>query len=567
MANVTPDGEVPALVADDRRIENDEKAEPRESAASGRERLPPASVIIPVRNDPVHLARCLTALGASDHPRLEIIVVDDGSTDDTPQVAVRHGARLIRMERHSGPAAARNAGARQALHPYLFFIDADVCVHPSTIRQGVEVLAGSPSIDALFGSYDQSPGARNVVSQYRNLLHHYVHQGANREAFTFWSGCGAIKRSVFLEVGGFNTGYEHASIEDIDLGARLRKAGRRVVLVKEIQAQHLKKWTLLGMIETDVLKRAIPWTLLLLREGHLPNDLNLKSSQRLSVLLTFGLTAMLLLGSWFYRSLLLLPLGVLLGVVLIDRWTQKRPVPALLRILIVLAGLSALAVMLWEIGPGANPIRPDPGRGGELLLLLTLASLLGIVLLNLRFYVFLAKVKDPLFLLPAVPLHILYFLYGGLAFVLAAGWYAIGGRHLGLGVRRNLRHLTEGRARRPQTREIVEQRLRQAFAHYDPVALGGAVAAVAAGGFFLATAVLLLRPEEVKGPTLSLLGQLLFGFEVSWGGSLIGLLEAGIGGFAFGYVLARMINLLVSTAEIALWHELDRIQGAEQADR
>ncbi len=127
--------------------------------------------------------------------------------------------------------------------------------------------------------------------------------------------------------------------------------------------------------------------------------------------------------------------------------------------------------------------------------------------------------------------------------------------------------MREGPVPRPRTREIVEQRLRQAFAHYDPVALGGAVGTVAAGGFFLANAVLLLRPEEPKGPTLSLLGQYLFGFEVSWGGSLIGLLEVGLGGFVFGYVLARMINLLVSTAEIALWRNLERIRGSEQAHR
>lgn len=109
----------------------------------------------------------------------------------------------------------------------------------------------------------------------------------------------------------------------------------------------------------------------------------------------------------------------------------------------------------------------------------------------------------------------------------------------------------------------IEERLRQAFARYDPVALGGAIGVVAACGLFLVTAILLLRPEEPKGPTLSLLGNYLFGYEVSWGGSLIGCLGAGVFGFCFGYVLARMINLLASAIETALRREIQMSQILE----
>ena len=103
----------------------------------------------------------------------------------------------------------------------------------------------------------------------------------------------------------------------------------------------------------------------------------------------------------------------------------------------------------------------------------------------------------------------------------------------------------------------LEDRVREAFARYDPVALGGAVGIVAAVGLFTATVILLLRPEEPKGPTLSLLGQFLVGYEVSWLGSAVGLVEAGIFGFAYGYVLARILNALVSFAETALRRDLE----------
>ncbi len=110
---------------------------------------------------------------------------------------------------------------------------------------------------------------------------------------------------------------------------------------------------------------------------------------------------------------------------------------------------------------------------------------------------------------------------------------------------------------RPAVAPSLEKRLLAAFARYDPVALGGAVGAVAALGLFLATAVLVLRPEEPKGPTLSLLGNYLFGYEVSWAGSAVGFLEAGLAGFGFGYLLARLLNAMISNAETTLRRELE----------
>lgn len=95
----------------------------------------------------------------------------------------------------------------------------------------------------------------------------------------------------------------------------------------------------------------------------------------------------------------------------------------------------------------------------------------------------------------------------------------------------------------------IEDVLRSAFARYDPVALGVAFAVVGGSGLFLAAAAMLLQPGEAAGPTFSLLGNYLLGFEASWIGAVIGLFEAGLGGFGMGYLLARAINRMVG------WHE------------
>ena len=133
------------------------------------------TVIVPVYNQPAELAQCLAALEASTGPDTEIIVVDDGSTGDTVAAAAPTSARVLRLADNAGPAAARNHGARHARGEILFFVDADVIVAPGAVQHVTRVLSGDPTIAAVFGSYDASPRSQGVVSQYRNLLHHFVH--------------------------------------------------------------------------------------------------------------------------------------------------------------------------------------------------------------------------------------------------------------------------------------------------------------------------------------------------------------------------------------------------------
>lgn len=277
------------------------------------------SVIIPVYNNPQDLRECLSALIASSCPGSEIMVVDDASTDDTPSVAAQMGVRVLRLAKNSGPAAARNYGARHALGDILFFVDADVVVAPGAVRRVLAVFAEHRDVAAVFGSYDAEPRAKGVVSQYRNLLHHFVHQNGNPEASTFWAGCGAIRRSVFQELGGFDAQrFPRPSIEDIELGYRLRQAGHRILLDKALQGTHLKRWTLGAVIRTDIFQRAIPWSRLILERRKAPDDLNLKGGQRLSIALV-GLACLSLPLVLFRFELMSLPAVCLVGVIVLNR--------------------------------------------------------------------------------------------------------------------------------------------------------------------------------------------------------------------------------------------------------
>jgi GT2 family glycosyltransferase len=261
---------------------------------------------------------CLQSLAASDTTPEEVIVASDGDSDGSWRVAEEFGAQVLRIPTRQGPAHARNLGARAAKGDILFFFDADVAIPKNAMGRVIDTFQRSPDVAALFGSYDDEPFEINFLSQYKNLLHHYVHQRSKEEASTFWSGCGAIRREVFLAMGGFDEGYLGPTIEDIDLGYRMKKAGYRIRLVKELQVKHLKRWEVMSLLKADFLYRALPWTDLILNEGRFIDDLNVGLSGRLSVICTFLLLSTLC-GAFWIPWLLAAAVACMIGLLLINR--------------------------------------------------------------------------------------------------------------------------------------------------------------------------------------------------------------------------------------------------------
>lgn len=350
--------------------------------ASPRPRRPTLSVVIPVNNGGRDFERCLRGLRDSSWTDYELLVVDDGSTDDSARLAEWFGAQVIRNPRKLGPAAARNDGALAASAPLLFFVDADVEVHPDAIARAMARFDADPELSGLFGSYDANPAAPGLVSRFRNLLHHYVHQSGVfvenvRQVQTFWTGCGMIRREVFLESGGFDPQlYRRPAIEDIELGYRITRAGHRIVLARDVLATHLKRWTLFEMVRTDILRRGVPWMLLMKRSKVVETDLNVSRSQRACVAAT-GLGVLGMLGSPWLPALLAIVPFTLAVIVLLNhefyRFLVQRKGPvfaigstALHLIYYCCCGASVvLAEILWLTS--AQPqetadVQPTPDR-------------------------------------------------------------------------------------------------------------------------------------------------------------------------------------------------------------
>ncbi len=250
------------------------------------------SIIIPVCQGGGKFATCLASVLSAVSPIDEIIVVADGEGDGSWRRAEEAGARIVKLPVSSGPARARNLGAEAATSEILFFVDADVAIPADAIERVRAAFQNDREVAALIGSYDEAPAELNFHSQYKNLFHHFVHQGGATEASTFWGACGAIRREVFLNAGGFDQSYERPCIEDIELGYRLRAGSHKIRLLPDLQVKHLKRWDARSLVRTDLLDRATPWTELILnhfvrRRAPIGGDLNLGLSYRLSLITSF----------------------------------------------------------------------------------------------------------------------------------------------------------------------------------------------------------------------------------------------------------------------------------------
>jgi len=422
------------------------------------------SIIIPAHNAALHLVRCLTAICESSRVPHEIIVVDDASKDSTAVVATRLGATVLSTGTNRGPAFARNLGAKTATGDILFFLDSDVCVQSNTLEKILSSFHADSTLDALMGSYDSNPSSPDFISQYRNLMHCYVHQSGEENASTFWSGCGAIRRTLFLEHSGFHEGYGRPAIEDIELGYRLIRAGRKIILDRSIQVTHMKRWTFWGLVKTDIFDRGIPWTELILRDRCLPDDLNLQLSQRVSVALVFLLVGLCGVMTLMRGSYALISLFVIVFLMLARWWGEMgnyerpRTAFAILTSTLAIVGVAAYWQKMFVLIPflmvtpvllfmrhrynRLGSVRQWHRRIGILfictavvaagtylpthhLIVPCFAILVLLGLLNSQFYIFLASHRGLAFMLAAIPFHLLYHFYSGISFIAGVGRYLL----------------------------------------------------------------------------------------------------------------------------------------------
>jgi glycosyltransferase involved in cell wall biosynthesis len=196
------------------------------------------SVVIPAYNAEDTIAAAIESVLAQDyaHP-VELVVVDDGSTDATADIVRRYPAVVYIHQENAGPASARNHGARVSKGSTLFFTDSDCCPERSWISKMMQGFA-QEGVMVVAGSY----GIANVASRLARVIHeeiifrHRVLMPEFPKAFGSYNV--AIRREVFEAVGGFNAQYRRASGEDNDLSYKIIARGERIFFQRDACVDH-----------------------------------------------------------------------------------------------------------------------------------------------------------------------------------------------------------------------------------------------------------------------------------------------------------------------------------------
>jgi len=203
---------------------------------------PTVSLFVPAHNAAATLEACLRALGRQTTPPDEMIAVDDGSTDQTANIAERTGATLIRHRRNRGVAAARNTAVRAARGELIASLDADLVAPRDWLARMLANFSGRRRIVGCCGQ---------VIEQYTDTVadrwratHMRLSFGRRRSYSPRWlyGGIALIRRDALLEVGLLDERCRSA-YEDVDLSNRLRECGHTLLYDPAVVATHLKRST------------------------------------------------------------------------------------------------------------------------------------------------------------------------------------------------------------------------------------------------------------------------------------------------------------------------------------
>ncbi|HLD58182.1 MAG TPA: glycosyltransferase [archaeon] len=196
-----------------------------------------ASVIIPAYNAEKTIAECLSALQKQSFRDFETIVVDDGSKDATSEIVKKFRGVKLLQEKNSGPATARNLGAKNAKGEIIVFIDSD-CIAEKDFLGEMLAPFSDKKIVGVQGKYKSRQ--KEFFARLTQLEIEQRHEKMARSRFIDFMGsyAAAYRKKIFGKMKGFDTSFPIASGEDADLSFRISKAGNKMVFAEKAIVWH-----------------------------------------------------------------------------------------------------------------------------------------------------------------------------------------------------------------------------------------------------------------------------------------------------------------------------------------
>lgn len=200
----------------------------------GYEHEPPVSILIPAYNEGKNIRHCLESVRKSTYPKekMELILIDDGSTDDTIKIAKQLGATVITQD-HKGKSAALNLGLQHAKHEFVFTLDADTVIEPHCLAELVKPFAefdvGATTGNSKVKNTNTFVGMfQNVEYNYNNLIRSSFSK-LFKNGIWFFGALACYRKDLLLKIGGFKT---DTLAEDMDTALEIKTEGFRTVNVQ-----------------------------------------------------------------------------------------------------------------------------------------------------------------------------------------------------------------------------------------------------------------------------------------------------------------------------------------------
>lgn len=259
--------------------------------------MPPyISIIIPNRNGASTIERCLGAAFACSYGNFEVIVADDCSDDGSLAVIEGFPCRLVRLDRHGGASAARNAGAAVAGGDLLFFTDADCLLREDALAIAAECHSRHGPGVIVGGTYTPDPYDTDFFSRFQSVFvnHSETRQGGNAD---YAAGHALVVAAEdFRRNGGFREDFLPVA-EDVEFSHRMRRAGYRIVIEPALQVRHMFGFSL-GRSLRNAAFKAQHWTRYSLRNHDILADSGTASTElKANVLLCLAGLALLVAGT------------------------------------------------------------------------------------------------------------------------------------------------------------------------------------------------------------------------------------------------------------------------------
>lgn len=208
--------------------------------------FPHLSVLVCSYNNSTHLKDCLKAIRQSKHNNYELIVVDDGSTDDTYEMAVQYADLAIKLPENRGRSVARNTARENATGGILVFIDSDVIIFPDTLIVIDAFFKFHSHITAFTCLLSLQHPNEDFWSQYKNLYMNYTFSRQPEYVSFLYGSFHALRAEAFLPYGDVVK-----IADDTALGQHLIANGLKIALLKNLQVIHLKKYSLYQLLCND----------------------------------------------------------------------------------------------------------------------------------------------------------------------------------------------------------------------------------------------------------------------------------------------------------------------------